>query len=258
VRSSNGNFSGSHVQTLAPEGRRPARMPPTKAPLGTRVAEQIAEAIIRGEFMPGQWLTEEGICHRYSVSRSPVREAFRALATEGLVNLIPHRGASVARYDAGLISALYECRALLEPECFRLAVPLLTSSAIQALQREYDALRQAAQRNDPKAYLKGSVRFHEIVHAACPNVVLRDLIRILWRRVLVFRNIIVHVPGRLPRSVAFHKRLYQAAMQHDARAAAKAMRDLVHDSHVVLQRALYVGLPGPGQRNERKRSVAVS
>lgn len=218
--------------------------------LGARVAEQIAQAIIRGEFAAGEWITEEELSRRYRVSRSPVREALRVLASEGLVDIVPRRGASVARYDVSVISDLYECRTLLEPECFRITVPQLSVETFEALEGIFREMTEAARRDEPETYLTATVRFHENIHTACPNDVLRDLIRFLWRRILLLRHVIIHLPGRLPRSLALHRQIFVAITRRDGEAAAQAVRDLVQDSHAVLLSAVHpaLSLSGDGRR----------
>jgi len=219
--------------------RRPKAAPPS---LGIQVAEQIAQAIIRGEFSPGQWITEEELTRLYRVSRSPVREGLRTLASEGLVELAPRRGASVARHDVSMISNLYECRNLLEPECFRITAPRLSAETFKELEEVFREMTEAASRDEPESYLAATVRFHEVVHAVCPNTVLRDLIRFLWRRILLLRHIIIHLPGRLPRSLELHRQIFEAIAHRDGEAAARAVRDLVQDSHTVLFSAIHPGL----------------
>lgn len=228
-----------------------------RMPLAAQVGEQIARAIISGEFRPGQWITEEELCTQYGVSRSPVREALRHLAAEGLVTIAPRRGASVSQYDARLISDLYECRALLEPQCFRIAVPHFSSQTMKELEGHFNLIRRAARRADPEAYNEAILRFHETIHASCPNAVLQNLIRILWHRVLLFRYIIVHLPGRLPTSFALHRRIYRAILQGDGALAAQAVRELIQDSYHVLIKALHpqLKLPVDSRRASRMTSA---
>src|SRR4051794_41172042 len=92
-------------------------VPAGHKPLSRTVADWLAERIISGETAPGTRLTEPRIAELAGVSRSPVREALRLLASEGLVEITPRHGAHVAHVGARNARDLYACRLLLEPRC---------------------------------------------------------------------------------------------------------------------------------------------
>src|SRR4051794_30617249 len=102
------------------------------------VTDRIARAIITGAFPSGHRLTEIGLAEQLGVSRSPVREALRALSREGLVELLPRRGAQVAEVTVDGAVSLYACRMLLEPTACRLAVDVIDGHAITTLQTLLD------------------------------------------------------------------------------------------------------------------------
>src|SRR3954447_3481318 len=112
---------------------RPAG-PPGHKPLSRTVADWLAQRIISGETAPGERLTEPRIAELAGVSRSPVREALRILAGEGLVEITPRHGARVTHVGVRDARELYACRLLLEPRCAYEAVEAITAAGVAELE----------------------------------------------------------------------------------------------------------------------------
>src|SRR5215831_11596322 len=112
--------------------------------LTSAVAEKLRDKIVRGEVAEGEQLRQDAIAREFQVSRIPVREALRQLEAEGLITIIPHRGAVVSSLSPNDIEELFEMRALLEAEVLRASIPNLQESdfarAEQVLQRYEQAL----------------------------------------------------------------------------------------------------------------------
>lgn len=96
--------------------------------LASAVAEQLRIKIVRGDIQEGEQLRQDAIAQEFAVSRIPVREALRQLEAEGLIFIIPHRGAVVSLLSCEEIEELFEMRAILEPEVLRISVPNLNQS----------------------------------------------------------------------------------------------------------------------------------
>ena len=94
------------------------------------LVETLRDEIIRGDFVPGQYLRLEEIASRFDVSTMPVREALRDLEAEGLVTIFPHRGAIVTELSADELQDIYDIRVTLEEMATRLAVPLMTEDTL--------------------------------------------------------------------------------------------------------------------------------
>ena len=94
--------------------------------LTSAVADKIRDQIIRGEIQEGAQLRQDAIANQYHVSRIPVREALRQLDAEGLIAIVPNRGAIVPALSPDDIEELFSIRALLEPEVLKLSIPRLT------------------------------------------------------------------------------------------------------------------------------------
>src|ERR1700745_122560 len=94
--------------------------------LTSAVADKLRDQIIRGEIAEGTQLRQDAIATQYRVSRIPVREALRQLDAEGLIAIVPNRGAVVPALSPSDVGELFSIRALLEPEVLKLSIPLLT------------------------------------------------------------------------------------------------------------------------------------
>src|ERR1700678_2953735 len=108
--------------------------------LTSAVAEKLRDQIIRGEIPEGAQLRQDAIANQYQVSRIPVREALRQLDAEGLIAIVPNRGAVVPALSPDDVEELFSIRALLEPEVLKLSIPHLTEedfSEADAVLRDY-------------------------------------------------------------------------------------------------------------------------
>lgn len=102
--------------------------------LTSAVAERLREKIVRGEIKEGEQLRQDAVAGEFQVSRIPVREALRQLEAEGLITIVPHRGAVVSLLSCDEIEEIFEMRAVLEPEVLRASIPNLTESQLQEAQ----------------------------------------------------------------------------------------------------------------------------
>src|SRR5690242_1323170 len=96
--------------------------------LSSAVAEKLREKIVQGDIQEGEQLRQDAIAQEFAVSRIPVREALRQLEAEGLITIVPHRGAVVSLLSCDEIEELFEIRAILEPEVLRVSIPNLKES----------------------------------------------------------------------------------------------------------------------------------
>jgi DNA-binding GntR family transcriptional regulator len=199
--------------------------------LSRTVAEWLSERIISGEEPPGTRLGEVKLAELAGVSRSPVREALRLLAAEGLVELVPRIGAIVAELGLRDVSELYACRMLLEPIAAGLAVEALRPGDVAA----FDALRAemeaAVAGDDGHAFLAANVAYFRQLISHCPNTTMRELVELTWRRAARYWSIFAHLPHYSRGSLTQHLPLHEAVRRHDAAAAQAA-------DYAILERAL--------------------
>lgn len=129
-------------------GERQPRIGESQVALRERVLDELRHQIITGSYRPGERLTEERLAVDFGVSRSPVREALRVLAGEGLVTLNPRRGATVSTPTAKGTRDLLGVRVRLEPLAARLAAERATASDIATLRRNLEASQAATEAED--------------------------------------------------------------------------------------------------------------
>ena len=188
-----------------------------------KLADDMAEAILSGEFAPGSRLDEQLLAQRYAVSRTPVREALRQLATTGLIDLRPHRGAIVTQVTPAQLEELFVAMSELEATCARLSALTMAPTERRKLQALHDHMGELAKRDDAMAFADANHLLHTMIYAGAHNALLADTTNALRRRLSPFRRAQFHLEGRLPRSFAEHDAVVSAIIRGDAAGAHAAM-----------------------------------
>jgi DNA-binding GntR family transcriptional regulator len=142
--------------------------------IASELAHALEEQIIFGLLEPGARLIEEEIVARYKVSRSPVREAFRALESDGLAIRLPRRGMRVSHLSVDDLDDLYVCRIPLETQAAETASRNHTAEQLTMIEDCMQKLQQAA--GDPRLYFQASKRFWNVVHEASGSRTLQRLL----------------------------------------------------------------------------------
>jgi DNA-binding GntR family transcriptional regulator len=227
-----------------PAGQKPAeavvrrvdRASPSVARI-TRAEElrlQLADEIVRGALPPGAPLDETDLARRFSVSRTPVREALRQLAASGLVDAQAHRGAVVARPSFERLTGMFEAMAELEALCAGLAAERMSSAERYRLEAVHEELRVLSQAGNPERFHEVNERFHNSIYAGAHNDYIAEMTLSTRVRVQPFRRAQFRNLGRLAKSHAEHDRVVVAIMRGDHVGAANAMR-----AHIELVRGEY-------------------
>ena len=214
------------------------------------IRQDLEHLIITGAFADGERLDETRLAARFSVSRTPLREALQMLAASDLVELLPRRGAYV-RYPGVLdLLQMFEVMAELEGMCARLAARRLTDDDLKALQRADTACEASLQKGDADAYYKENEHFHNLLYAASGNGFLASEARRLQKRLHPFRRMQLRLRGRMQQSLHEHRTIIAALANGDAAAAERALRD-----HVSVQGETFNDLMAQFHR-ERDRQVS--
>ena len=221
---------------------------PSKA---DQVHAQLKEEIELGELAPGTSLSELSLVERTGASRTPVREALRRLAAEGLVDLTPRLGARVSRVSAQSVRDLFEFRQLLEPVAIRQATG--TAAADAEVRRTFTAMRTEfarIQRRVPsqarsRAFYELADRFDWAIIDATRNEHLRRTIAELRPHTARLRNLSHVDPQRVDVSVAEHLVICDAVLRGDADEAADRTAEHLARSVATIFRNLAQG-PGAG------------
>jgi DNA-binding GntR family transcriptional regulator len=184
----------------------------------------LADEIVRGIRPPGTALDETEIAQRFSVSRTPVREALRQLVASGLVDARAHRGAVVAQPSLDRLNGMFEAMAELEALCAGLAAERMTAVERQALEAVHEELRALSSDGSPERFHEVNERFHNAIYAGSHNAYIAEITLATRVRVQPFRRAQFRNLGRLAKSHAEHDRVVVAVMRGDRAAAAAAMR----------------------------------
>jgi DNA-binding GntR family transcriptional regulator len=198
----------------------------TPAVRKTRTEElrlHLADEIVRGTLAPGAALDETALARRFSVSRTPVREAIRLLAASGLVDARAHRAAVVARPSAEHLAGMFEVMAELEALCAGFAAERMNASERGAMEDIHIKLRVLIQSGDPQRYHDVNEAFHASIYAGAHNSYLAEMALATRVRVQPFRRAQFRNLGRLANSHVEHDAVVEAILRGDRAAAAAAM-----------------------------------
>lgn len=150
-------------------------MPASLAPraLYEEVAERLRQRIYQRELEPGSWIDEMRIAEEYGISRTPMREALKVLAAEGLIELLPNRGARVRQLSQRDLEELFDVMAGLESLAGRLACESITDEEIAAIERLHYEMYGHYLHRDMHGYFQNNQQIHESIVAAARNETLK-------------------------------------------------------------------------------------
>ncbi len=193
------------------------------APLRERVLEILRQAILNFELLPGERLTERRLVEQLEVSRATVREVLARLASEGLVTVVPQRGAIVSVMSPAEAADMYKVRTVLEQPAVRFFVQRASDAEVAELRACVDRMAvTAAAGGGPKDFLRGKDHFYEVLIAGANSPVLGTVMRGLAARARVVRAISLTVPGRPVIAVRELTAVVEAVEARDADGAAEA------------------------------------
>jgi len=192
--------------------------------LSERIRLALADDITTGALAPGTQLDEQQLGDRFGASRTPVREALRQLAAEGLVEMRPRRGAVVAVLTTERVFEMFEFSAEIEALCVRLAAWRMSPVERSALRRIHEESAYAVMRGDVDEYDRLNWRFHDAIYEGTHNAYIVEQAKALRERMAAFRRAQLRQGGRPERSRQEHGELVEAVMRGDGEQAAKLMR----------------------------------
>ena len=192
-------------------------------PLRDVVFNTLRQAILTGELKPGERLMEIHLADRLGVSRTPIREAIRKLEMEGLVVMIPRKGAQVARITEKNLKDVLEVRRALDMLAVRLACSRMDDEYKKQLREACDEFARVVKNNNTKDITEADVRFHDIINKATGNDRLIQLVNNLAEQMYRYRLEYIKDAAYHNRLVAEHEEIYSAIMDGDEERAAKAV-----------------------------------
>jgi GntR family transcriptional regulator, trigonelline degradation regulator len=189
------------------------------APLRLQVVETIRKAISQGRFAPGARLVERELCELMGVSRVSVREAFRQLESEGIVENIPNRGPVVAKLSRAQVKDVYEVRQALEALAAKLFASNATEKQVDELGKATETLALAYRSGDLDEIVAAKDAFYGVLYPGCGNAVAFQMLTILNARITLLRRVSLSMPGRSKKSLGEMRRLMAAIRKRDGDAA---------------------------------------
>lgn len=190
-------------------------------PLREIVFEALRNAIIHQVLKPGERLMETQLADELGVSRTPVREAIRKLELEGLVVMVPRRGAYVAGISMQDIHEVFQVRGALEALAASLAAERITPEELEDLERQLVKEAEETETNNLKSIVQIDTSFHDIVYKAARNQRLIQMINNLQEQLQRFRSASLARPGRSKTALVEHKNIAEALAARDGKAAEK-------------------------------------
>jgi DNA-binding GntR family transcriptional regulator len=207
--------------------------------LTSAVADKLREQIIRGEIPEGAQLRQDAIANQCQVSRIPVREALRQLDAEGLIAIVPNRGAIVPALSPGDVEELFSIRALLEPEVLKLSIPHLTEedfSEAKAVLRTY--VSELRREDHLSAWGRLNWQFHSILYSRANQPRFMAIIRNVNNSGERYTRLQLYLTHGIKRANEEHHRILDLCRQRDVAAACKLLRQHIEHAGESLKRVL--------------------
>ncbi len=202
--------------------------------LHDEVADRMRDLIHSGEMEPKARVNESELTERFGISRTPLREAIKILATEGLLELLPNRGARVASISQSEIEEMIEVIAGLEAVACDLACRTITDAEIAEIERLHAGMILAWQAREQAAYFRLNREIHEAIMQASRNVTLQGIYDGLSGRTQRSRYRVHQTEAQWARAVEEHERMIPLLKTRDGEDLAKLMREHIRAKKPVI------------------------
>ncbi|MGD9872501.1 MAG: GntR family transcriptional regulator [Thauera sp.] len=210
------------------------------------VAERLRQRIFAHELPPGTWIDEQALAVHYGISRTPLREALKVLASEGLVTLKPRRGCYVTEISERDLDEVFSVMSMLEGECARLSAAKATDADLEGLRAIHADLERAAAAADIDRFFEANQAFHLALHQIADNRWLLHVIEDLRKVIKLSRHHSLFSEGRLEQSLAEHRDIMHALLARDGTQAEDRMRRHILSGRAALARIAETRSPTPG------------
>lgn len=204
--------------------------------LREKILENIRDSILKGTLKAGERVSEPDLAERYGISRTPIREAFRQLESEGYLTVVPRKGAVVTALSERDVEEFYSIKSILEGYAARLAAEKLTDRDIERLETINERLAKLALAGDVKTFFRVHNEFHEQFIRASGNEKLLELIQQLLKKFDRLRIASLSLPGRMEISVQEHVKIIDAFKLRDGDTADLLVRkNAAYGGQVLIQ-----------------------
>lgn len=208
--------------------------------LREKIVETVRNAIVNGQIPAGARVAEPELADRFGISRTPIREAFRQLESEGFITVIPRKGAIVASLSAKDISDFYDLKMVLEGYAARCATKVLTEKEMIKMESVNRQMETAAVKKDLRKVLLLHNEFHDIFLKACGNEKLHAIVQNMVMQFQRFR-LILAMRGKIEGSIRQHREIIDAFRKRNADMAESLVIKNAQYGKKVLLRELAKG-----------------
>jgi DNA-binding GntR family transcriptional regulator len=202
------------------------------------VADHLRQFIVEGVLEPGQKLNERELCETLGISRTPLREAFKVLASEGLLDIWPNRGATVTKLSEAELRETFEVMSGLEAFSGELACERITPAEIDEIKSLHYAMLGCRAQNDLAGYYSRNQAIHDKINEAARNTVLRETYLSINRRLQALRFRSNYQQPKWDRAIEDHEEMLKALDARDGKRLATILRH-----HLLEKRDAVLELP---------------
>lgn len=198
--------------------------------LSNFVTTRLREAILTGSFEPGEKLDQDQIANELNVSRTPVREALKVLASEGYVEIRSYRGAYIPTISQQDIYNIYEIRWVIESEITRQATPIMPTDVLERFDHLFNEDLDY-QKNRDRRHYEIDQEFHDVIASYCHNKLFKEILSKMNNRIVRVRSFALQQPGsHLEESCNEHIAILEAIKARDAEEAGRRMEQHLRNS----------------------------
>lgn len=183
------------------------------------LVSEIEKLIVNGSMVPGQRLDEMVLAKKYGVSRTPVREAIRALIAIGLVQNTGKQGSQVAKLSISMLIEMFELMAVLEGMCAQLVARRATKNELFKMQKTHELLEKTFEKGTHKEFYNVNLQFHDLLYNASHTQYLAEETLRLRRRLSPYRMRVTFQPGRMNSTLEEHNKILIAIKKGESELA---------------------------------------
>ena len=205
-------------------------------PLRDVVFNTLRQAILKGELETGERLMEIQLAERLGVSRTPIREAIRKLELEGLVLMIPRKGAEVAKISARSLRDVLEVRRALEELAIELACQRMTEEDLGELQEAQDEFKKAIADGDAMRIAETDEHYHDVIYSGTQNAKLIQMLNNLREQMYRYRLEYIKDADKRKILILEHERVLKAIRDRKVAEAKEAMREHIDNQEITVAR----------------------
>lgn len=205
-------------------------------PLRDVVFNTLRQAILKGELEPGERLMEIQLADRLGVSRTPVREAIRKLELEGLVLMIPRKGAEVAKISEKNLRDVLEVRRSLEELAIELACQRMTEEDFEALEKAQEAFQLAVEAGDSMTIAETDEHYHDIIYNGTGNIRLVQILNNLREQMYRYRLEYIKDAEKRQILLAEHNWILKAVKGRHVADAKIAIREHIDNQEIAVSK----------------------